>query len=71
MTPKQKAEDLLHKYMILEDNENNFNYDIKCALIAVDEIINTSPMYCTDSEYESDLEYWIEVKKELEEKIEL
>jgi hypothetical protein len=55
MTPKEKAEDLLHKYMILEDNENNFNYDIKCALISVDEIINTSPMYCTDSEYESNL----------------
>ena len=78
MTPKQKAEDLLHKYMILEDNENNFNYDIKCALIAVDEILKAIPNEYldvwqgeTNMVINEDIEYWQEVKKELEEKIEL
>lgn len=37
-TPKEKAEDLLLKYSILEDGQNHLVK--KCALIAVDEIIN-------------------------------
>jgi hypothetical protein len=38
MTPKEKAEDLLLKYSILEDGQNHLVK--KCALIAVDEILN-------------------------------
>ena len=56
MTPKEKAEELRNKYM-------NVRWDInpddakQCALIAVDEIIY---------EVYDDLEWWKEVKQEIE-----
>ncbi len=73
MTPKEKAEDLFIIYV------NNGMSQIKpvinrvirkemakqCALIAVDEILDSCPMYYTGFEYESNLEYWQEVKTEI------
>jgi hypothetical protein len=60
MTPKEKAEDLLLKYSILKDGHNDLVK--KCALIAVDEIINS-----VDDEHVSDIfnEHWDEVKQEI------
>jgi hypothetical protein len=60
MTPKEKAEDLLLKYSILKDGHNDLVK--KCALIAVDEIINS-----VDDEHVSDIfnEYWGEVRHEI------
>ena len=55
MTPKEKALELVHKYYI---------YSLKgkeCALIAVDEIINSALFKWLDDEI-----YWQEVKQEIE-----
>lgn len=66
MTPKEKAEELYRKYwgyFVSEKSVNSiFIHAKKCALIAVDEILNNQyPQF----EYESDIEYWREVKKEI------
>ena len=65
MTPKEKAEELIDKYFILIKDKFekwNISYGIshpkQCALIAVDEILNT----CV----ESMIYYWQEVKQEIE-----
>lgn len=69
MTPKEKARELINRYRPYaygndnqEDYEQTFYYK-QCALIAVDEILNNknSPL-----DYESDIEYWQEVKTEIE-----
>ena len=74
MTPKEKAEKLFNKFIIIDDlsdstgNSLYFNAHAKqCALIAVDEIINTGPLKMIDwGEIISDKPYWQEVKQELE-----
>jgi len=54
MTPKEKAEELVNKFIPLCGMELT---EIQCALIAVDEIIDTpNPMP----------NYWQEVKQEIE-----
>jgi hypothetical protein len=67
MTPKEKAEQLLHEYRYLFMNEGeDYGEEIlvsllstKCALIAVDEIIKaTTPLTSTY--------FWREVKQEIE-----
>jgi hypothetical protein len=69
MTPKQKAKDLIKKFTIIADDSNGIYYmDIATkekALIAVNEIIDSSPMYYTGFEFESNLEYWQQVKTEI------
>ena len=63
MTPKEKAEDLVEKlYACAEINEYTAK---RCALVAVDEIINTaSPVY--DSFWPMNTkDYWKEVKQEI------
>ena len=65
MTPKEKAEDLVFKYDFLQAVIEGFSfYDAKqCALIAVDEIINS-----VDNEHVSDIydEFWEKVKQEIQ-----
>ena len=64
MTAVEKAKELFDKMKssLFSDGE----YDAKqCALIAVDEILETSPKEWTGFEYESKLEFWQEVKQEL------
>ena len=60
MTPKEKAKELVWKYLpILELwKENNSNKAKECALIAVDEIRS-------NCEWNTRL-YWLEVKQEIE-----
>jgi hypothetical protein len=58
MTPKEKAKDLLDKYLDLDFHLYLENAK-QCALIAVDEFINN----CTDIDI---WEYWQEVKQEIE-----
>ena len=54
MTPKEKAKELVDKFI----NATDYNgYGQQCALIAVDEIINNVELYST---------YWQEVKQEIE-----
>jgi len=79
MTPKEKAFDLIKKFSPCDIKHlsidkldwdyvvSEFRYDpLEHALICVDEIMDSSPMYYTGFEYESNLEYWQEVKQEIE-----
>jgi hypothetical protein len=65
MTPKEKCDDLINQYKPLVqfkmgvDQSYVFKMAKKCALIAVDEILN----YCSDV---YDKEFMEEVKKEIE-----
>ena len=66
MTPKEKAEELVLKYLRLQekDSYNWFNKSLakQCALIAVDEMI-----YETQFEVPNIRQrYWQEVKQEIE-----
>ena len=58
MTPKEKAKDLIEKFLIAYDNEP---IAIKCALIAVDEIYNSGLLIMIEDE-----QYWYDVKQEIE-----
>ncbi len=81
MTPKEKAEELVIKmYQPLPASKeaekgkehlyyNQYNAAKECALIAVDEILTEMSDYfdkydCTDTL--SKIEYWTEVKQEIE-----
>lgn len=68
MTPKEKAIELVSSM-----DFSNYDKAKQCALICVDEIINSNPMQ-QDSEdtgrgiqywYFSDIKYWEEVKQEI------
>jgi len=77
MTPKEKAEDLIHKFKkysyypktnddILFVNELNKNAK-QCALTAVNEIINSNPhSNPLNTEVYSTMDWWKEVKQEIE-----
>jgi hypothetical protein len=76
MTPKEKAEELVEKYMphiAGADRYNTtlgiYNKDIskQCALIAVDEILNAISFNMYDEEeYNKVNDFWEEVKSEIE-----
>jgi hypothetical protein len=75
MTPKEKAIELVDRYYSLFSLEFENTIDIteaqKCALIALDEILNNSVNYIAydgvvDNELWVDDEYWQEVKQEIE-----
>jgi hypothetical protein len=63
MIPKDKAIDLVDKFLQYTPVEFEHEYAKKCALIAVDEIINS-----VDDEHVSDIfkEHWQQVKQEIE-----
>lgn len=66
MTPKEKAEELVLKYLRVDNNTQEwFNTYIakQCALIAVDELIIEENRYNNNSFYPS--KYWQEVKNEI------
>ena len=75
LTPKQKAEELVYFYQNLltplSEKKDDFFFSRckKCALIAVDEIINSLENYGKESDelqnMENDFRYWQEVKEEL------
>ncbi len=81
MTPKEKAKELVNSiYEILLKNDHLQSYDAskQCALIAVDEILNSNPHIYTEiggsdcrgdwsyKEAQSNQLYWQEVKQEIE-----
>jgi hypothetical protein len=84
MTPKEKAEELILKFMRLQEpNYNWFHSKLakQCALIAVDEILNARPLdpnyvdwddcgaahqYWYEAQKENALEFWNNVKSELQ-----
>ena len=63
MTPKEKAIELVDKYVSLTDGwvygVQSWNYKKQCALIAIDEIIKAAY-------WQSVKDYWQEVKQEIE-----
>ena len=68
MTPKEKAKDLYDSYWycLFESNIEKKNYwSQQCALIAVDEILNTIE-YSSQADELSKVNYWQEIKQEIE-----
>ena len=67
MTPKEKAKELVDRFMNIQDsigfNSHNLMYlkeAKQCALICVDEILGGSRLF-----YIEDYSYWQEVKQEI------
>jgi hypothetical protein len=67
MTPKEKTKELFFKYRNLENKHSYINnYNAKqCALIAVDEILSLN-VFEYYSDWTNTIEYWEEVKQEIE-----
>ena len=74
MTPKEKAEELVGKCFDTFINDKDEHYvetawklSKQCALIAVDEIINTDMLIDEDTYLmtRSYLQYWLQVKQEI------
>lgn len=63
MTPKEKAQDLVDKF--IQTNGNAF-FAKECALIAVDEIMESIKILPMGMDYLSWRDYWKEVKQEIE-----
>lgn len=78
MTPKEKAKELVDKYFIEIQGADRYSYNLpsmnlfiakKCALIAVNEIINSYSNYTGMYDqvfFDSELEYFKQVKQEIE-----
>jgi hypothetical protein len=70
MTPKEKAEELfdrIHKEIYNRDMYNDLYRAKQCAIIAIDEILGLSKIASLRrDEVYMELEYWIEVKQEIE-----
>lgn len=68
MTTKEKAEELVWKYsraLQLWDEENSLKA-IRCALIAVDEILDDDMYGMEEEHFENRIDYWEQVKQEIE-----
>ena len=73
MKAQEKAKELFNKYCYAIRTEetdsgyfSNVIYAKDCALICLDEILNSVPTSWTGFEYECNLDYWLKVKEELE-----
>ena len=70
MTPKEKANRLVNKFYIEGDmlkESHSYRLAKQCALIAVNEIINSNPNYPEFKENEgTPIRYWEVVKQEIE-----
>jgi hypothetical protein len=73
MTPKEKAQELVDKFLLEITGVDKYSYNIdsmnlfsakQCALIAVDEILNALS-YKASSNFE-ELKYYAQVKQEIE-----
>ena len=72
MTPKEKAKQLVDRFFdeaLPDAVENHFHIGVLCALITVDEILeelNHLPSLGYGMEYQDNINYWQEVKQEIE-----
>jgi hypothetical protein len=81
MTPQEKAKELLLKFMAIQFGDFPTTDAKKCALICIDEIINARPLdpnyvdwddcgaahqYWYEAQKEEALEFWNNVKSELQ-----
>ena len=63
MTPKEKAKELVDKFQFILTQKQ---FGKHCALIAVNEIINSNPYSNPfNTNVESTMSYWQEVKQEI------
>jgi hypothetical protein len=65
MTPKEKAKELVYKFDDTMEFSTPQRFAKKCALIAVDEIINSIVIFDLTAA-ENQFTYWEEVKQEIE-----
>jgi hypothetical protein len=71
MTPKEKAEELVDKFVAYTpaDSEFEYPYAKQCALIAVnqlvDEIISFDSQMSEAKLFDKDLKYWLDVLNEI------
>jgi hypothetical protein len=68
-TPKEKAQDLVDRYYWTFGDGYLGEQHIQCALIAVDEILNNFGLRTNGQNFYTEysaVEYWQEVKKEIE-----
>lgn len=70
MNAKDKAKELFDKMVSTYDITSDFCYDStakQCALICVDEIIRANPHSNPfNTDVHSTMDYWMEVKKEIQ-----
>lgn len=70
MTPKEKAEQLINTYKVANYPKLNKDESKKCALIAIDEIIDTltNVMWINNehTDFAIKTKYWYEIKQEIE-----
>jgi hypothetical protein len=62
MTHKEKAQELVDKFMPHSTGNSNSNEAIKCAIISVDEILNEHNHFIQTEEH---FLYWQQVKEAL------
>ena len=60
MTPKEKAVELVEKYLALTNNRK------QCAIIAVEEILKMPNIEYSHNRDSSQYDYWQQVKEEIE-----
>ena len=72
MTPQEQAEELVNKFMTIDSDSEMFDgfkmkqfYAQRCALIAVDEVLNDDWFIPNREDLLARKEYWEEVKKEI------
>jgi uncharacterized membrane protein len=74
MSPKEKAISLVNRYRIILMNEDTecgneilcTGIAKRCALIAVDEILDVDYFDMSEEHFENIMEYWEQVKHEIE-----
>lgn len=72
MTPQEKAKELVHKMFNVDlqcDNEAMcmlYPHAIKCALIAVEEILDVDYYDMSEELFDNHIEYWEQVKHEIQ-----
>ena len=71
MTPKEKAKELIDKFIHSESQDGyndvrDIHAAIRCALIAVDEILDAIDWDYYEGRMEIEQNYWEQVKQELE-----
>jgi len=67
MSPKEKAKELFQTYLHYTPVEFEGIYAKKCAIIAVDEILDFMiKILKWDVKHNGNIEYWNEVKQEIE-----
>ena len=68
MTPKEKASQLVDNYWLMDKINPSLSKEQakQCALVAVDELIKIHYLLTTTHDTSPSINYWKDVKKELE-----